>query len=51
MMTALLLYGYCHGVYSSRRIAKATRERVDFMSIVGLIRRIFALSPTSGSGT
>ena len=36
MMTALLLYGYCHGVYSSRRIAKASRERVDFMSIVGL---------------
>ena len=36
MMTALLLYGYCHGVYSSRRIAKATRERVDFLSIVGL---------------
>ena len=23
MMTALLLYGYCNGVYSSRRIAKA----------------------------
>ncbi|HEY5206527.1 MAG TPA: IS1182 family transposase [Roseiarcus sp.] len=36
MMTALLLYGYCSGVYSSRRIAKAARERVDFMSIVGL---------------
>jgi transposase len=36
MMTALLLYGYCNGVYSSRRIAKACRERVDFMSIVGL---------------
>ena len=36
MMTALLLYGYCNGVYSSRRIAKAWRERVDFMSIVGL---------------
>jgi transposase len=36
MMTALLLYAYCNGVYSSRRIAKATRERVDFMSIVGL---------------
>jgi transposase len=36
MMTALLLYGYCSGVYSSRRIAKACRERVDFMSIVGL---------------
>ena len=27
MMTALLLYGYCNGVYSSRRIAKAARER------------------------
>src|SRR5271170_3422558 len=36
MMTALLLYGYCNGVYSSRRIAKACGERVDFMSIVGL---------------
>ena len=36
MMTALLLYGYCCGLYSSRRIAKACRERVDFMSIVGL---------------
>jgi transposase len=36
MMTALLLYAYCSGVYSSRRIAKACRERVDFMSIVGL---------------
>jgi hypothetical protein len=23
MMTALLLYAYCHGVYSSRRIAEA----------------------------
>jgi transposase len=36
MMTALLLYGYCTGVYSSRRIGKACRERVDFMSVVGL---------------
>ena len=35
MMTALLLYSYCSGIYSSRRIAKACRERVDFMSIVG----------------
>jgi transposase len=34
MMTALLLYSYCCGIYSSRRIAKACRERVDFMSIV-----------------
>jgi transposase len=36
MMTALLLYGYCCGIYSSRRLAKACAERVDFMSIVGL---------------
>lgn len=36
MMVALLLYAYCRGVYSSRRIAKACRERVDFMSIVAL---------------
>jgi transposase len=35
MMTALLLYGYCQGIYSSRRIARACRERVDFMAIVG----------------
>jgi transposase len=36
MMTALLLYGYAVGVYSSRRIARACGERVDFMSIVAL---------------
>jgi transposase len=36
MMTALLLYSYCCGLYSSRRISKACRERVDFMSIVAL---------------
>ena len=35
MMTALLLYSYSCGIYSSRRIAKACRERVDFMRIVG----------------
>jgi transposase len=34
MMTALLLYAYCRGIYSSRRIAQACRERVDFMIIV-----------------
>ena len=35
MMTALLLYSYSCGIYSSRRISKACRERVDFMRIVG----------------
>ena len=34
MMTALLLYADCSGLYSSRRIAKACAERVDFMMIV-----------------
>jgi transposase len=34
MMTALLLHSYASGVYSSRRIAKATVERADFMMIV-----------------
>lgn len=36
MMVALLLYGYAVGIYSSRRIAKACVERVDFMAIVAL---------------
>jgi transposase len=36
MMVALLLYSYAVGVYSSRRIAKACAERVDFMAIVAL---------------
>src|SRR5436190_20718749 len=31
MMTALILYGYCQGVYSSRRIAKRCHERADRM--------------------
>ena len=49
MMTALLLYGYCNGVYSSRRIAKAARERVDFLSIVGLDPPDFRPSRTFAS--
>jgi transposase len=35
LMTALLLYAYCQGVYSSRRIAHACRMRVDFMAVTG----------------
>ena len=34
MMTAPLLHGYASGVYSSRRVAKATVERADFMMLV-----------------
>jgi transposase len=41
MMTAVLLYTYSQGIYSSRRIAKACEERVDFMAITGLARPDF----------
>src|SRR6185437_13379458 len=34
MMTALLLHSCASGLYSSRRIARATVERADFMMIV-----------------
>lgn len=36
MMTALLLYSYTQGIFSSRRIAKACEERVDFMAVTAL---------------
>jgi len=29
MMTALLLYGYAQGIFSSRKLAKACEERID----------------------
>ena len=35
MMTALLLYGYSVGVYSSRKIERATREHVAFRVLSG----------------
>ena len=41
MMTALLLYSYCQGVYSSRRMAAACEQRVDFMAITALQRPDF----------
>lgn len=36
MMTALLLYSYTQGVFSSRRIARGCEERVDFMAVTAL---------------
>src|SRR5918993_3748845 len=33
MMVALLLYAYCRGVYSSRRIARGCEERLDFQAV------------------
>src|SRR6185437_6062827 len=41
MMTALLLYAYSQGLYSSRRIAKACEERLDFAAVTGLQRPDF----------
>ena len=38
MMTALLLYGYAQGIRSSRRLARACQERVDFMAVTGMQR-------------
>lgn len=35
MMVALLLYAYCRGIFSSRRIQQACEERVTFRVIVG----------------
>lgn len=36
MMTALLLYSYCQGIHSSRAIARACEQRVDFMAVTAM---------------
>lgn len=41
MMTALLLYAYAQGIYSSRRIAKSCEQRLDVMAVTGLARPDF----------
>jgi transposase len=41
MMTAVLLYAYTQGVYSSRRIARACETRVDFMAVAAMQRPDF----------
>jgi transposase len=35
MMAALLLYSYCRGIFSSRKIMQACQERISFKVIVG----------------
>ncbi len=50
MMVALLLHGYASGLYSSRRIARACRERNDFVMIGRSIRRTSGRSATSANG-
>lgn len=41
MMVALLLYGYSRGIYSSRRLAQACEERLDFMAVTAMNRPDF----------
>lgn len=36
MMTALILYAYSQGLFSSRKIARACVQRVDFMAVIGM---------------
>jgi transposase len=36
MMTALLIYAYTQGVYSSRRIARGCEERMDFIAVAAM---------------
>jgi transposase len=36
MMTALLLYGYSRGVYSSRKLARACEERLESDTLINL---------------
>lgn len=36
MMTGLVLYSYCQSIYSSRRIARACKQRVDFLALTGM---------------
>jgi len=38
LMTALLLYAYCRGIYTSRRMEIACEERLDFRALVGTER-------------
>lgn len=41
MMTALIIYGYAHGVRSSRKLSQACEERMDFVSVTGMQRPNF----------
>jgi transposase len=41
MMVALLLYAYSRGIYSSRAIARACTERLDFLAVTALQRPDF----------
>ena len=36
MLTALLLYSYSRGIYSSRQLARSYEERIDVMALTGM---------------
>jgi len=36
MMTGLILYSYTQRIYSTRRMARACQQRVDFMALTGM---------------
>ena len=44
MMVCLLLYAYCVGVFSSRKIAQACERNLAFVAIVGRTGQTFAPS-------
>ena len=41
MLTALLLYSYSRGIYSSRQLARACEERIDVMALTGMNKSDF----------
>src|SRR5437762_3879692 len=49
MMVCLLLYAYCVGVFSSRKIALACERNLAFVAIVGQTGLTFAPSAISAS--
>ena len=52
MMTGLLLYAYTQVVFSSRKIAKACIERMDFAAVTGFQKPDFrAISLTFRTST
>ena len=50
MMVALLLYAYSVGVYSSRRIAKACEDLVDFITDPTIVVVVFLQNRGQGGG-
>jgi transposase len=40
-MVALLLYGACRGIYSSRKLAQACNDQISFMYLTGQMRPDF----------